>query len=131
MRFDDNRPATRQWIKNLLKRIFAFRTFQINVFHIFHPQIRILVRHGKKRARTNVISLFLHFFLFFPIHKSKFRRILEKNGIGLPLTLFVYIFSYLLIQISKRFGKRWSWTPNEPALYPFVTACVFGHSIRQ
>ena len=102
-------------------------------FTFSHPQIRILVRHGKKRAGTNVISLSFHtlFFPFFPTHKSKFRRILVKNGIGPPLALFVYIFSYLVIQISKRFGKRWSWTPTEPAAYPFVTACVFGHSIRQ
>ena len=35
MRFDDNRRATCKWIKNLLERIFAFHTFQINVFHSF------------------------------------------------------------------------------------------------
>ena len=99
-------------------------------FTFSHPQIRILVRHEKKWARTNVISLSFHtLFSIFPHPQIQISGILVKNGVGPPL--FVYIFSYLLIQISKRFGKRWSWTPTEPAAYPFVTACVFGHSIRQ
>ena len=56
------------------------------------PQIRILACHGKKWTRTNVYSLFFSytFFPFFPIHKSQFRGILVKNGVGPPL--FVYIF---------------------------------------
>ena len=88
-------------------------------FTFSHPQIRILARHGKKWARTNVISLSFHtLFFHFPFHKSNFRGITLKNGVGPPL--FVCIFSYLLIQISKRFGKRWPWTPTEPANMPKI-----------
>ena len=117
----------------MLKRIFAFHTFQINVFHIF-PSSNPYFGASWEETGTNqrYFPFFSYtFFPFIPIHKSKFRGILVKNRIEPPLALFVHIFSHLLIQISKCFGKIWSWTPTEPAAYPFVTACVFEHSIRQ
>ena len=99
-------------------------------FTFSHPQIRILARNGKKWERTKVISLSFHtLFFIFPHPQIKISGVLVKNRVGPPL--FVYIFFYLLIQISKCIGKIWSWTPTEPVAYPFVTACVFGHSIRQ
>ena len=119
--------------QKLVKTNICFSHFSDKCFsHFPIPKSvfwRVMGRNGHEP--TLFPFLFIHFFPFFPIHKSKFRGILVKNGIGPPLALFVYIFSYLLVQISKRFGKRWSWTPTEPAAYPFVIACVFGHSIRQ
>ena len=55
-------------------------------FPIPNSQIRILARHGKKRARTNVISLSFH-------------------------TLFS-IFPRPQIQISGDLGKKWDWAPS-------------------
>ena len=110
-----------------IKTNIYFSHFSDNFFHIFPYPIQILARHGKKWAGTNVVSLFSHtFFPFFSptylycgnlrkkwgwtssfhIHyshpKSKFRHILGKNGLE-----------------------------AQPAKYSFVTASVFGHSIRQ
>ena len=90
---------------------------------------RVMGRNGHEP--TLFPFLFIHFFFHFPHPQIQISGDHGKNGIGPPLALFLYIFSYLLIQTSKRFMKRWSWTPTEPAAYPFVTACVFWHSIRQ
>ena len=75
--------------------------------------------------------LFIHFFFHFSHPQIQISGDLGKKWDWAPSSSFRTHFSLLLIQISKRFGKRWSWTPTEPAAYPFVTACVFGHSIRQ
>ena len=112
---------------------YRLASLLINVFHIF-PSPNPYFGASWEETGTNQ-----HYFPFFsytlfpfiPIQKSKFRGILVKNGIGAPSSSFRIHFSHLLIQILKRFGKRWSWTPTEPAAYPFVTACMFGHSIRQ
>ena len=64
----------------------------------------------------------------FPIHKSKFREICKKWD----CSPFSYIhFFHPQIQISARFGKNGLGVGPQPAAYPFMTACVFGHSIRQ
>ena len=119
--------------KTCLKRIFAFHTFQINVFHIFPSPNPYFGASWEETGTNQRYFPFFSYTFFFQIShpRIKISGDLGKNGIGPPLALFVYIFSYLLIQILKRFGKKWSWTPTEPAPYPFVTACVFGHSIRQ
>ena len=62
----------------------------------------------------------------FPIHKSKFREICKKWDCPL---FHMYIFFHPKIQISACFGKN-DLGP-QPAAYPFMTACVFGLSIRQ
>ena len=86
-------------------------------FTFSHPQIRILARHGKKWARTNVISFSFHtlFFPFFPIHKSKFRGILVKNWVGPPL--FVYIF---FLYPNSNFETLW----EKMVLNPDRTGCI-------
>ena len=119
--------------QKLVKTNICFLHFSDRFLHIFPcPNPYFGASWEETGTNQRYFPFFSYtFFSFFPIHKSKFRGMLVKNGIGPPLALFLYIFSYLLIQISKRFGKRWSWTPTEPAAYPFVTACVFGHSIRQ
>ena len=45
-----------------------------------------------------------------------------------PLFLYIHFF-HPQIQISARFGKNG--LGPQPATYLFMTACVFGHSIRQ
>ena len=48
---------------------------------------------------------------------------------GLPPPFSYIHFFHPQIQISARFGKN-GLAPQSTA-YPFMTACVFGHSIRQ
>ena len=131
MRFDDNRPVNCQWIKNLLKRIFAFHTFQINVFHIFPSPNPYF---GALWEETGTNQRYFPFFSY----------------------TFFFHFSHPQIQMSGDLGKKWDWTPsssfrihfflspnpnfetlwekmvldpNRTGCNPFVTACVLGHSI--
>ena len=117
--------------QKLVKTNICFSHFSHECFSHFPIPKSVFWRLVERNVHEQTLFpfLFIHFFSIFPIHKSKFREITVKNGV--KPSLFVYIFSYLLIRFSKRFGKRWSWTPTEPAAYPFVTACVFGHSICQ
>ena len=68
------------------------------------------------------IYFFPHFFTFFPIPKSKFLRILGKNGnffyfenrnfVSLSFhILFFPILAHPQIQISVCLGEKWGWTP--------------------
>ena len=119
--------------QKLVKTNICFSHFSDKCFsHFPIPKSvfwRVMGRNGHEL--TLFLFLFIHFFSIFPHQQIQISGDLGKKWDWAPSSSFCTHFSYLLIQISKRFGKRWSWTPIEPAAYPFVTACVFGHSIRQ
>ena len=88
--------------------------------------------------------LFSHFFTFFPIPKSKFRRIMGKNGdffyfenrkfVSLSFhILFSPFFAHPQIQISLCLGKKWGWTPPFSryclSFYPFLPSLSLSLSL--
>ena len=81
----------------------------------------------KTNSKYLFSSLFIYFFSYFPHPNIQFSGDLgEKWGWA---SSFHIHFSNPQIQISARFGEN-GLGPH-PVEYPFVTACVFGHSIRQ
>ena len=96
--------------QQLVKTNSCFSHFSDNFFRIFHTQIQILPRHGKKWTQTKVVFPFSNtFFSIFPIHISIMRRSREKMGLD---PLFSHTFFPHPNRNFDMFWKKWSRSPT-------------------
>ena len=119
--------------QKLVKTNICFSHFSDKCFsHFPIPKSvfwRVMGRNGHEP--TLFLFLFIHFFSIFPHPQIQISGDLGKKWDWAPSSSFRIHFFLSPNPNFETLWEKWSWTPTEPAAYPFVTACVFGHSIRQ
>ena len=114
-----------------IKTNIYFSHFSDNFFsHFSIPKSKFWRVMGRNGHEPTLFPFFSHtFFPFFHFSHPHIyiAGILGKNGVGPPH--FIYIIPIPKSKFRHVLGKNG--LEAQPAKYPFVTACVFGHSIRQ
>ena len=111
-----------------IKTNIYFSHFSDNFFHIFpYPNPNFGASWEEMGMNQRCFPFFHIPFFYFSRPHIYIAGILGKNGVGPPH--FMYIIPIPKSKCRRVLGKNG--LEAQPAKYSFVTACVFGHSIRQ